>query len=136
MTTSSVSSMAGKSFIVLSSLALASVSFMALTSPQSVMDLVKVKLENTDAVSSIRGIYGGLGLAIIISLVYMGWKDTSKALAFLSMLWGFYALSRLITLLVEGPLGAFGNQWMVIESIFCAISLGLLYWNQKTNEAR
>lgn len=136
MTTSSVSSVAGKSFIVLSSLALASVSFMALTSPQSVMDLVKVKLENTDAVSSIRGIYGGLGLAIIISLVYMGWKDTSKALAFLSMLWGFYALSRLITLLVEGPLGAFGNQWMVIESIFCVISLGLLYWSQKTNEAR
>lgn len=129
----SPSSIAGSSFIIFSSLALASVSFMAIGNPQSVMDLVNVRLENNDAISSIRGIYGGLGLAIVISLVYLAWKEVVKGLVFLSMLWGFYAVSRLITFVNDGPLGAFGNNWMVIESIFCLISLGLLYWNRKAH---
>lgn len=117
----------GQGFILLSALALLSVSVMAFSNPQSVMDLVGVKLTNTDAFSSIRGVYGGVGLTLIITLIYLLLRDVQKGLIFLSLLWGFYALSRILTIFAEGALGAFGRQWLLIESIFCLISL-VLYW--------
>lgn len=43
---------------------------MAFGDPQAVMDLVLVKLDNTDAYSSIRGVYGGVGIAILGVLLY------------------------------------------------------------------
>src|SRR3989337_3029063 len=100
---------ASKGFILLSALSLLSVSLMAFANPQSVMDLVHVQLNNTDAFSSIRGVYGGVGLALFISLVYLMVKDTQKGLLFLCLLWGFYALSRTITIFIEGALGDFGK---------------------------
>ncbi len=120
----------GQAFILISTLSLLSVVVMAFFNPQSVMDLVQVKLSNTDAFSSIRGIYGGAGLAISISLLYFMFKDPQKALGFLSMLWGFYALSRVLTIFREGPLGDFGKQWLVIESIFFLVALSLLIANR------
>lgn len=113
-------------FVIISALSILMVSLMAFLNPQSVMDLVAVKLTNTDAISSIRGIYGGAGLTIVIALAYLSRKDLREALGFLVLLWGFYALSRLITQLYEGPLGVFGKQWIVIESVFCGIALILL----------
>ena len=95
------------------------------------MDLVGVTLPNTDAVSSIRGIYGGAGLTIVIMLVYLSQKNIREALGFLVLLWGFYAISRAITQINEGPLGAFGSQWIVIESLFCGIALILLLGYQR-----
>lgn len=106
------------------------VSVLAFINPQSVMDLVGVKLNNTDAYSSIRGIYGGVGLAIVVMLIYFMFKNQSLGLIFLSLIWGLYAFSRLITIFVEGPLGAFGNQWIVTETILAAISILLLYLNK------
>jgi nitrate reductase gamma subunit len=58
-------------FISFSLLSLAWVSVLAIISPQYVMDLVSVKLENTDAISSIRGIYGGVGITICALLAYL-----------------------------------------------------------------
>ena len=115
-----------QAFILLSALSLLSVVAMAVSDPQSVMDLVQVNLPNNDAFSSIRGVYGGAGLAISISLLYLMIQDPQKALGFLSMLWGFYALSRIITIFAEGALGDFGKQWLVIESMFFLIALALL----------
>ncbi|MFD2200827.1 DUF4345 domain-containing protein [Shivajiella indica] len=112
-------------FILFSGLALLSVSLMAFLSPQSVMDLVQVQLTNTDAFSSIRGIYGGVGLTIVCTLIYLSIKSPIQGLGFLGMLWGFYALSRIITIFSEGTLGTFGNQWLVIESIMFLIAIGL-----------
>lgn len=113
-------------FIAFSAFSLLMVSLMAIANPQSVMDLVQVKLPNNDSYSSIRGIYGGVGLVIIVQLVYLMVKDRKKALAFLSLFWGAYALSRLITIMAEGPLGDFGSQWLKIESVFCILSI-ILY---------
>lgn len=113
-------------FIVFSAFCLLMVSVMAFVNPQSVMDLVAVKLTNNDAYSSIRGIYGGVGLTIVISLLYLIRNNMKYALLFLSLLWGFYAASRLITIVVEGPLGAFGNQWIITESVLCGIAVLLL----------
>ena len=117
-------------FIVFSAFCLLMVSLMAFLNPQSVMDLVSVKLTNTDAYSSIRGIYGGVGMTLVISLLYLIRNHANEALLFLTFLWGLYAISRLITILVEGPLGQFGNQWIVTETTLCAIALVLLKFNK------
>lgn len=112
--------------ILFSAFAILSVSVMAFMNPQSVMDLVQVTLPNTDAYSSIRGVYGGVGLTIVATLVYLARTDISKGLVFLIMLWGFYALSRFMTILVDGSLGAFGQQWLITESLFCLLAVALL----------
>jgi hypothetical protein len=123
-----------QSFILMSTLCLLSVVMMAFANPQSVMDLVQVNLTNADAFSSIRGIYGGAGLAISISLLYLMIKDPRKALFFLCMLWGFYALSRIITIFAEGALGDFGKQWLVIETMFFLVALTLLMAGRNNTE--
>lgn len=120
-------------FILFSATALLIVSMMAFANPQSVMDLVQVPLNSTDAKSSIRGAYGGLGFSLVISLVYLAFKNQSWALAFLVMFWGFYALSRTITLWYDGPLGNFGMQWLWTELTMCAIALILLLFQKNKN---
>lgn len=112
-------------YLGFSLLSLLSVSMMALFDPQSVMDLVDVQLRNTDALSSIRGVYGGVGITICLSILYLLIKHPEKGAGFLSIFWGAYAFSRLITLISDGPLGDFGSQWLVIESIMALIGLGL-----------
>lgn len=109
----------------LSALSMLSVSLMAFSDPQSVMDLVHVELNNNDAFSSIRGVYGGVGLTLFITIVYLLIKQVRTGLIFLSMLWGFYALSRLMTIVAEGDLGTFGTQWLITESCFFVIALML-----------
>ncbi len=130
MTSNRITKRAGQGFIFLSALALLSVSLMAFSDPQLVMDLVQVRLTNTDAFSSIRGVYGGVGMTLFISLLYLMVRNVPKGLAFLSLLWGFYALSRIVTVFKEGELGAFGRQWLLIESAFCLIALALLWTNR------
>lgn len=112
-------------YLGFSLLSLLSVSMMALFDPQSVMDLVDVQLSSTDALSSIRGVYGGVGITICLSILYLLIKHPEKGAGFLSIFWGAYAFSRLITLISDGPLGDFGSQWLIIESIMALIGLGL-----------
>lgn len=131
MRTNKLVHLASTGLILLSAASLLSVSFMAFASPQAVMDLVQVQLTNTDAFSSIRGVYGGVGLALGISLLYLMVKDTRKGLAFLCLLWGFYAASRIITIFVEGRLGDFGTQWLVTESVLFGLAAGLLLARRK-----
>ncbi|OIN55588.1 DUF4345 domain-containing protein [Arsenicibacter rosenii] len=123
-------------FITLSALALLAVSLMAFANPQSVMDLVHVQLGNTDAYSSIRGVYGGVGLTLFISLMYLMLHDPRKGLSFLILLWGFYAFSRTMTIFMEGRLGAFGQQWLVVESVFCLIAAGLFLATRQQTKKR
>ena len=113
-------------FILLSAFALLSVSDMAFHNPQSVMDLVGVKLTNTDAFSSIRGVYGGVGLALFTTLLYLMFRNITNGLTFLTLLWGFYALSRVVTIFSEGSLGQFGMRWLWIESLLCLMAVSLL----------
>jgi len=121
------------SYIVMgiSILGIVSVSLMAFQSPQSVMDLVKVKLDNTDALSSIRGIYGGVGIPLVMVMIYLWKYDLRKGMLFLSVFWGAYAISRLITIMVDGPLGAFGTQWIYTETILAITALFLFFKSNK-----
>ena len=122
-------------FILLSAFCFLSVSLMAFQNPQAVMDLVGVKLTTTDAYSSIRGVYGGVGLTIFISLVYLYRTNKLEAIGLLCVLWGLYAFSRLMTIIVEGRLGSFGMQWLFIELFFFTIGIGtyLLLKKQRIN---
>lgn len=117
--------LAARSYILFSIASLAAVSCMAYINPQDVMDLVNVSLTNTDAFSSIRGVYGGVGTTLIIALLYLMIKDSGKGLVLLCLLWGFYALSRTITIFIEGALGNFGTQWLTIETSFFIVALVL-----------
>lgn len=118
-------------FVLLSGFAFLSVSLMAFWSPQAVMDLVAVQLTNNDALSSIRGAYGGVGLALFISLLFLLKNHLSEALLFLWILWSLYAISRFTTIYIDGSLGDFGTQWLMIESIFSVTALTLWVLNQR-----
>ncbi len=131
MTTANIIRITSQSFILFSALSLLAVSMMAFADPQAVMDLVQVKLTNTDAYSSIRGVYGGVGMTLFISLLYLMRKDVQIGLAFLSLFWACYALSRTITIYAEGVLGSFGTQWLLIELTLCIIASVLLLINRK-----
>ncbi len=131
MKTTKIVHLAAAGLILLSAVSLLSVSLMAFASPQAVMDLVGVQLTNNDAFSSIRGVYGGVGLALGVSLLYLMVKDPDKGLAFLCLLWGFYAASRVMTIFVEGSLGDFGKQWLMTESILFGLAAGLLLARRK-----
>jgi hypothetical protein len=125
-----------KGFMFLSALSLVYVALLAIKNPQAVMDLVSVKLSNNDALSSIRGVYGGVGITLVIVILYLAFYQLHKGLAFISIFWGSYSLSRVITLLVDGPLGNFGNTWLAIETIFCLIGLSLLIFGRKFKSIR
>lgn len=124
-------SVLSKGFVLLSGFCLLSVSIMAFNNPQAVMDLVSVKLPNNDAYSSIRGVYGGVGLTLFICLLYTMRKNIFESLGLLAILWGLYATSRIITHLKEGALGDFGKQWLGIEGLFFLLALGLYLLNKK-----
>jgi hypothetical protein len=98
---------------------------MAFMDPQGVMDLVQVQLGNTDAYSSIRGVYGGVGVTLLVVLLVLARRDRKTAMGFLGLFWGMYTISRLLTIGMEGALGAFGSQWLVIESVLSAASFAV-----------
>jgi len=124
---------ASKGFILISTISLAYVAVMAIISPQAVMDLVGVKLPNNDSISSIRGIYGGVGITLVLMLFYMAFNQTASGLSFLTIFWGAYAFSRIVTWVVDGPLGDFGTKWLIIESCLCLIGVFLLTFGKKLN---
>lgn len=99
------------------------VSVLSLINPQATMEMVNTSLNNTDAISSIRGIYGGVGIVITYGLFHLLMNDLRKGLSFLALFWGAYAISRIITVFIDGPLGDFGTQWLTIESTFFVIAL-------------
>jgi len=123
-----------KALVLLSAFIVLAVSLMAFQNPQGVMDLVSVKLNNADAYSSIRGVYGGVGVTIFISLLYTMRKNIQESLGLLVILWGLYAISRIMTIFTEGALGSFGTQWLTIETFLCLASAVLLVVNKRLAE--
>jgi hypothetical protein len=133
MTAKMIFTLSARGFILFSAFSLVYVAILALWNPQAVMDLVQLKLTNTDAISSIRGVYGGVGITIFITLVYLGINHIEKGLAFLSIFWGSYSFSRITTIIVDGALGSFGTNWLWIESIFCLIGISLILFGRRIN---
>ncbi len=117
--------------MLLSAFSLAYVALLAIKSPQAVMDLVQVKLGNNDALSSIRGVYGGVGITLVIAILYLTFFCLQQGVQFITLFWGSYASSRLITILADGALGDFGNTWFMIESIFCFVGIALIIFGRR-----
>lgn len=124
-----------KVFIGFSVLSIGYVSVLSMISPQATMEMVGTTLPNTDAISSIRGIYGGVGLVITLSLIYLMFNDLSNGLRFLALFWGAYAVSRMITIGIDGALGDFGQQWLIIESVLCVVAIALWLVGQRAPRA-
>lgn len=120
--------------IAFNALGVLMVSLQAFVSPQSVMDLVGVQLNNTDAFSSIRGVYGGIGLLIFIQLIYLAFKNAKQGLALVALFGGLYAISRIMTIFMEGQLGDFGQKWLVIEASLCGLALLLLLFHARVSK--
>jgi succinate-acetate transporter protein len=106
-------------------LGLAYVCALAWWNPQHVMALANVDLTNTDAISSIRGIYGGAGTFVVSIIIYFWRKKISLALTVLGAFWLLYAFARVVTWAVDGPMGDFGNQWLIIEFVLGSTALAL-----------
>lgn len=123
-----------KAYLGFSLASILSVSINGLLDPQGVMDLVQVTLPNTDAISSIRGVYGGVGFTVCMCILYLFLHNLEKGVVLLTVFWGSYAISRLITLLSDGPLGTFGQQWLMIESILCLLGLGIWFASRLRKE--
>jgi hypothetical protein len=123
------------SVIGLTALGILMVSMQAFFSPQSVMDLVQVKLENNDAFSSIRGVYGGVGLTIFITMMYLAIKNPMQGLAFTALFCGLYAISRIMTIFMEGSLGGFGTQWLITETIMFLFAATLFLFQKRAVKA-
>lgn len=113
----------GYVFVAFSVLSLVWASCLAWIAPKAVMALVHVELNNNDALSSIRGVYGGVGFSLVALIIVMAIKDLQKSLLFLGIFWLLYAISRVITIIVDGPLANFGNTWLKTELFF-----GILAW--------
>lgn len=124
----------GHGLVLLSLLSLVYVSGMAWWNPRAIMALVHEKLTNTDSISSIRGVYGSVGLFVVSVLGYLWSAGLTITLRFLSIFWFLYAASRLLTWAVDGPLGSFGMQWLTIE-LFLGISCLMLSYLVKTKPA-
>ncbi len=122
-----------KIFISFSILSIGYVSLLSLFDPHATMAMVNLELSNTDAISSIRGIYGGVGLVITGSLVFMLLREVDRGLLFLALFWGAYAISRMWTIASDGPLGSFGTQWLTIEAALCVLSLVVLLLSHRTH---
>lgn len=112
--------------IAIFSLSLISISVLAWANPVAVMKLVEVELSNNDALSSIRGAYGGVGFFLVGLSLIISIRNLQYGLLFFTVFWLMYALSRVLTIWLNGPLGAFGNTWLKIELTFGLLS-GVLY---------
>lgn len=111
--------------VLISALGTLSVSLMALVDPQGVMAMVHTPLDNADAYSSVRGVFGGVGLTLAAIMVWVFRRDRTAGLGFIALFWGNYALYRALTIAMDGPLGAFGGQWIVIETMLALAALAL-----------
>ncbi len=111
--------------VLISALGTLSVSLMALVDPQGVMAMVHTPLDNTDAYSSVRGVFGGVGLTLAAIMVWVFRRDRTAGLGFIALFWGNYALCRALTIAMDGPLGAFGGQWIVIGTMLALAALAL-----------
>lgn len=122
--------------VAISALGTLSVSLMALFDPKGVMALVHTPLENTDAYSSIRGVFGGVGITLALVMVWVFRRDRTAAVGFIALFWGNYALCRALTIAMDGPLGDFGNQWIGIEATLAFAALVLFALRSRARVAR
>lgn len=119
-----------QAFILFSILNLLTWSVIPFMSLQAIRNLVTIRLPDTTALSSIRGVYGGMGLTLFISLLYLQFTNLRHSLAILCLLSGVVALSPIIITFSEGTLGAFSSQWLLTESLVIGNAAPLLFFRR------
>ena len=115
-------------YLLLLGAATLNVAIQGLLDPQAIMDNVQVTLGNATARNSVRALYGGVNLALALFWVYAAFRSQREGLRFALLYCGGFALGRLVGIAAEGVPGAFAVQWLVVESVFALLALGLLVW--------
>jgi len=116
--------------IGLFALSLLYISILAWVDPKAVMAFVGVALPNNDALSSIRGVYGGVGIFLVAVSVIVSIRNVQNGLLFFTAFWWMYAISRILTIGMDGSLGEFGSTWLKIELTFGLLAF-VLYLLQR-----
>lgn len=121
-------------FLIITGLATLNIAVQALVDPQTVMNFVDVQLNNITARNSIRAFYGSVNLAFALFWLYAAFRDQRTGLILAGLYTGGFALGRLVSITLDGMPGAFALQWLVVESLFALIALGLflgLTWGRQ-----
>lgn len=124
-------------FLGLLGAATLNVAIQSLLDPQSAMNLVQVDLgDNLTARNSIRAAYGGVNLLLggfwLLAAFRRSLHPTGTLLA--ALYTGGFAVGRIVSWLDDGAPGAFAQQWLVVESVFCFLAV-LLTWRARPQAA-
>ncbi len=118
-------------FLILTGLATLNIALQAIADPQSVMNFVEVQLNNVTARNSIRAFYGTVNLAFALFWLYAAFREQRTGLLLAALYTGGFAIGRLMSMALDGMPGAFALQWLVVESVFGAAAIGLLFLQEK-----
>lgn len=91
--------------------------------PSELLAVVGIPLDNPSALSSIRGIYGGLHIAFGAMMLWSLLKNPSVALLFVVIYTGGFTLGRWTAFALDGQPNAFVTTWMFVEPV-----CGLVSW--------
>jgi hypothetical protein len=69
----------------------------------------------------------------VVCLIYTLYRNIQESLALLTIFWGMYAVSRTVTIFTDGELGAFGTQWLAIETVFAFFAFLLWALNRRAS---
>lgn len=123
-------------FLILLALATLNIAIQAILDPQVIFDNVQVQLGNITARNSVRALYGGVNLVFGLFWLYAAFRAQTTGLILALLYTGGFAIGRVLSLMMDGMPGAFAMQWLITESAFALIAVGLLYWNApKRNQA-
>lgn len=117
-------------FVGLLGAATLQVAFQALADPQSVMNNVQVDLgDNLTARNSLRAVYGGVNLLFGLFWCWAAfYRPTQFPALIIALLYtGGFVVGRLLSWVLDGTPGAFAQQWLMVEAVFCAMACALLW---------
>ena len=118
-------------FLCLLGAATLNIAVQAIANPQAIMDNVQVTLGNITARNSIRALYGGVNLAFGLFWIYSAFRARREGLLLALLYTGGFAAGRIISIIMDGRPDAFAIQWLVVESVFAAGAVLLLWFTAR-----
>lgn len=113
-------------FIGFVSLIFFTVAVAAISSPDMVMETLKVQALDASAYNSIRSVYGGLNLAIGAFLAYGAMYLRKASLGLIVLYMGGFLFGRIYSFMVNGLSSKLVLSWTFVEAILFIVSLLLL----------
>jgi hypothetical protein len=113
-------------FLGLMALAFCKVGIEALVNPVPVLANVQIELLNTNALSSMRAVYGGMHFVFGLFCLYGIFKNPASALGLIVLYTAGFVLGRLTGIIVDGTPDEFVTSWLATETVSLLIAGFLL----------